>query len=118
MGSEDRPDNYGATSHGLRGDYRHMRPDYTVEQDYDAYTPEQQDRWRRLYRRQIERVPGRACDAYVEALDGLDYAAGIPRFDVVNEKLARRHRLAAGGGAGAGARTSSSSTTSRTGASR
>jgi phenylalanine-4-hydroxylase len=83
----DEPANYGETGHGLRGDYSRMRPDYTVDQEYDAYTPEQQDRWRRLYHRQIERVPGRACDEYVGALRGLEYDAGIPRFEVVNEKL-------------------------------
>jgi phenylalanine-4-hydroxylase len=85
--SADRPANYGESSHGLRGDYRRMRPDYTVEQDYDAYTDAQQDRWRRLYRRQIELVPGRACDEYVEALRSLDYAGGIPRFGTVNRQL-------------------------------
>ena len=26
--------NYGQSSHGLRGDYSRMRPDYTVDQDY------------------------------------------------------------------------------------
>jgi phenylalanine-4-hydroxylase len=65
-----------------------MRADCTVDQDYDAYTEEEQDRWRRLYRRQIELVPGRACDEYVEALKGLDYERGLPRFEVVNEQLA------------------------------
>jgi phenylalanine-4-hydroxylase len=85
--AEDRPTNYGQTSHGLRGDYRRMRPDYTVEQDYEAYAEADQDRWRRLYRRQIELVPGRACDEYVVALDGLDYAGGIPRFETVTAQL-------------------------------
>jgi phenylalanine-4-hydroxylase len=83
----DRPANYGESSHGLRGDYRRMRPDYTVEQDYGAYTAAQQDRWHRLYRRQIELVPGRACSEYEAALRSLDYAAGIPRFGVVNRQL-------------------------------
>jgi phenylalanine-4-hydroxylase len=83
----DEPANYGETAHGLRGDYSRMRPDYTVDQDYEAYTPEQQDRWRRLYQQQIELVPGRACGEYVEALKGLSYDTGIPRFDVVNGKL-------------------------------
>jgi phenylalanine-4-hydroxylase len=64
-----------------------MRPDYTVEQDYGAYVEADQDRWRRLYRRQIELVPGRACDEYVAALDGLDYAGGIPRFETVTAQL-------------------------------
>ncbi|MCG6920224.1 MAG: phenylalanine 4-monooxygenase [Acidobacteria bacterium] len=84
---EDGPDNYGQTSHGLRGDYHRIRPDYTVEQDYGAYAEADQDRWRRLYRRQIELVPGRACDEYVAALDGLDYAGGIPRFETVTAQL-------------------------------
>ena len=45
-----------------------MRPDYTVEQDHSAYTEAEHDRWRRLYHRQIELVPGRACEEYVSAL--------------------------------------------------
>jgi phenylalanine-4-hydroxylase len=81
------PANHGQTSHGLRGDYRRMRPDYTVEQDYSAYSDAEHDRWRRLYRRQIELVPGRACDEYVAALRSLDYETGIPRFETVNRQL-------------------------------
>ena len=85
--SADRTASHGASSHGLRGDYSRMRPDYTVEQDYAAYTEAQQDRWRRLYRRQVELVPGRACAEYETSLRALDYAAGIPRFEVVNRRL-------------------------------
>jgi phenylalanine-4-hydroxylase len=95
--SDDPPANYGQTSHGLRGDYSRMRPDYTVEQDYGAYAEADQDRWRRLYHRQIQLVPRRACDEYVEALNGLDYAGGIPRFETVTAQLeaATRWRLVA-----------------------
>lgn len=85
--STEKPANYGQSSHGLRGDYGRMRPDYTVDQDYGAYTEAEQNRWRRLYRRQIELVPGRACDEYVVALRELDYEGGIPRFETVNRKL-------------------------------
>src|SRR3990170_4307873 len=85
--SAQRQANHGQSSHGLRGDYSRMRPDYTVEQDYAGYSEPQQDRWRRLYRRQIELVPGRACDEYVAAVRGLDYDGGIPRFETVNRKL-------------------------------
>jgi phenylalanine-4-hydroxylase len=67
--------------------YSRIRPDHTVEQDYGAYAEADQDRWRRLYRRQIELVPGRACDEHVEALNGLDYAGGIPRFEAVTAQL-------------------------------
>ena len=88
--SAERPANHGQSTHGLRGDYRRMRPDYTVDQDQSAYTEAQHDRWRRLYRRQIELVPGRACAEYERALRSLDeYEAGIPRFEAVNAKLGR-----------------------------
>ena len=83
----ERAKSHGESSHGLRGDYSRMRPDYTVDQDYSAYTEEQHDRWRRLYRRQIELVPGRACDEYLQALRSLPYEKGIPRFEEVNAKL-------------------------------
>jgi phenylalanine-4-hydroxylase len=85
--SADRPANHGQSSHGLRGDYRRMRPDYTVEQDHSAYTEAEHDRWRRLYHRQIELVPGRACEEYASALRSLDYEGGIPRFETVNRQL-------------------------------
>ena len=83
----ERRANHGQSSHGLRGDYGRMRPDYTVDQDHGAYTEAQHDRWRRLYRRQIELVPGRACDEYLGALRALPYEKGIPRFEAVNAPL-------------------------------
>jgi phenylalanine-4-hydroxylase len=83
------PATFGASSHGLRGDYRDMRPDYTVTQDYSAYDAAAQERWRRLYQRQIKLVPQRACDEFLRVIDTLDYSAGIPRFDQVNERLGR-----------------------------
>ncbi len=82
-------------SKGLRGDYSRMAPDYTVRQDYAAYTEAHQDTWRRLYQRQRELVSGRACSAYLKALDVLEtlrYGDAIPRFDQVNEKLAAATR--------------------------
>ena len=81
------PANHGQSSHGLRGDYSRMRPDHTVEQDHAAYTEAEHDRWRRLYHRQIELVPGRACEEYASALRSLDYEGGIPRFETVNRQL-------------------------------
>ncbi len=85
--SLEQPANHGQSSHGLRGDYSRMRPDYTVDQDYASYTSEQQRRWRRLYQRQIELVSGRACDEYEQALLSLPYEEGIPRFGEVNRAL-------------------------------
>ena len=89
MGAE-RPANHGQSTHGLRGDYSRMRPDYTIEQDHGSYSAAEHERWRRLYDRQMGLVPGRACAEYERALRSLDeYEAGIPRFEDVNAKLGR-----------------------------
>jgi len=77
----------GETDHALRGDYSRMRPDYTVDQDWDAYTPEQHELWRRLYRRQMSLVPRYACREFQESLAAIDIAGAIPRFELVNRKL-------------------------------
>jgi len=93
----ERAKSHGESSHGLRGDYSRIRADYTVEQAHDSYSAAEHERWRRLYRRQVELVEGRACEEYVNALLALPYAEGIPRFDVVNAALgaATRWRLVA-----------------------
>lgn len=90
--SAERQASHGQSSHGLRGDYSRMRGDYTVDQDHSAYSEQQHDRWRRLYRRQIELVPGRACAEYLSALADLPYQEGIPRFEAVNAPLGARTR--------------------------
>ena len=89
MAVSDPPVTYGASTHGLRGDYADMRPDYTVTQDYAKYRDVDQDRWCRLYARQMRLVPGRACPEFLRVVDTLGYAAGIPRFEEVNERLGR-----------------------------
>ncbi len=77
----------GETTHNLRGDYRRMRPDYTVDQDWSGYTDAEHGLWRRLFARQAALMPDYACDAYRDALARLDYGAGIPRFDAINPQL-------------------------------
>jgi phenylalanine-4-hydroxylase len=89
MTAADPPVTYGASTHGLRGDYADMRPDYTVSQVYSTYRDTDQDRWRRLYARQMRLVPGRACPEFLRVVGTLGYEAGIPRFDEVNERLDR-----------------------------
>jgi phenylalanine-4-hydroxylase len=81
------PATYGASEHGLRGDYSAMASDYTVEQQWEQYSEAEHDRWRRLYDRQMSLVPGRACDEFIEVVNTLDYDAGIPRFSDVNARL-------------------------------
>ncbi|APV49929.1 phenylalanine 4-monooxygenase [Betaproteobacteria bacterium GR16-43] len=79
----------GETTSNLRGDYSRMRPDYTVEQEWDGYSEAEHALWRRLYARQVALAPRYACDEFVDTLETLHFGDGIPRFDVVNEKLGR-----------------------------
>ena len=72
---------------GLRGNYAAMRADFTVAQDMRDYTPEQEDRWQRLLARQLALIPGRACDAFLDAVAALDMRRGIPDFSQVNSAL-------------------------------
>jgi phenylalanine-4-hydroxylase len=79
----------GETVHKLRGDYSRMRPDYTVDQEWDAYSSAEHELWRRLHRRQASLVAQYACTEFRDTLRRLAFDAGIPRFDTVNAMLAR-----------------------------
>jgi phenylalanine-4-hydroxylase len=77
------------SSHTLRGDYSEIRPDYSIDQPTALYTAADHDRWRRLYRRQIELMPRYALKEFIASLEQLDIAEGIPNFDRINEVLER-----------------------------
>ncbi len=66
-----------------------MRPDYSVGQPFSHYTAAEHDRWRRLYRRQIELVPRYAVKEFTDRLENLDIAGGIPDFGRINRSLSR-----------------------------
>ena len=78
----------GETGHALRGDYSRMRPDCTVDQEWERYSEADHELWRRLYRRQASLIPTYACEEFTGALDALDFGSAVPRFDAVNLKLA------------------------------
>ncbi|HLX80727.1 MAG TPA: phenylalanine 4-monooxygenase [Burkholderiales bacterium] len=71
----------------LRGDYSLAAPDFSVEQDWSAYSKEEHALFRRLYDRQSKLVPRCACPEWITAIAGLDAGAGIPKFDQVSGKL-------------------------------
>ena len=77
----------GETEHNLRGDYSRMRPDYSVDQEWEKLTESQHELWRRLYARQIRLIPNYACDEFCESLEGLNFSGGIPKFAEINRKL-------------------------------
>lgn len=71
----------------LRGDYSKADAEYVVQQDWDAYTPQQHALWRRLYQRQEKLLPGRACDVFIESLALMDASDGIPHLERTSDQL-------------------------------
>ncbi|MFZ3000247.1 MAG: phenylalanine 4-monooxygenase [Undibacterium umbellatum] len=71
----------------LRGNYEKADDHYVVAQDWAAYTEEEHALWRKLYQRQMELLPGRACDEFIEALHKMDASSGIPKFERTSEEL-------------------------------
>lgn len=62
--------------------------DWTIPQNWDAYTDVEHETWNTLYARQMKILPSRACDAYMRGLEALDLnTGGIPDFEVMNPKL-------------------------------
>jgi phenylalanine-4-hydroxylase len=77
----------GQTDHALRGNYEHIRADYTVDQDWAAYSSAEHELWKRLYARQSALLPRYACDEFLDSLATLNFSTGIPKFDEINPKL-------------------------------
>lgn len=64
------------------------KADWTIDQDWTSYTPEEHDRWNRLFARQEKLLPGRACDAFLAAKEKLQLSpGGIPDFAELSERL-------------------------------
>lgn len=72
----------------LRGDYSKAGADYSVEQDWSRYTPEEHALYRRLFERQSKLVPRYACPEWIEAIGRIEGAAReVPKFDEISRKL-------------------------------
>ncbi|MEE9347980.1 MAG: phenylalanine 4-monooxygenase [Robiginitomaculum sp.] len=64
------------------------RADFTIDQVWNAYTPEEHDIWNTLYARQIEVLKDRAVPEFYAGLEALDLnRGGIPDFTKLNKKL-------------------------------
>ncbi len=62
--------------------------DWTISQNWRAYTEVEHDTWDVLYARQMKILPGRASDAFMKGLQALDLnTGGIPDFAILNPKL-------------------------------
>lgn len=73
-------------------------PDWTIPQDWPAYTAADHGIWNLLFARQMALLPGRVVPAFLSGVQALGMGAhGIPRFDELNERLhaATRWRVVA-----------------------
>ncbi len=81
------PVTYGQGDRPPRGDYARAQADYTCAQDFAQYSAADHDTYRRLYARQLQQLPGLACDEFIEAVQQLGAPDRIPRFDDISERL-------------------------------
>jgi phenylalanine-4-hydroxylase len=66
------------------------RSDYTVDQDWDRYTPAEHQIWKTLFHRQVDLLRGRSCPEFLAGIGDLAIAAdGIPDFRRLNDLLGR-----------------------------
>lgn len=81
------PVTYGTGDRPPRGDYSRARSDYTCAQVFAQYTVADHATYRRLYERQLQQLPGLACDEFISAVQQLGAPDQIPRFDAISERL-------------------------------
>ena len=64
-------------------------PDFTIDQAWETYTPEEHDRWARLFDRQKKLLPGRAYDGFIKAMGDLQLSegGGIPNMERLSDRL-------------------------------
>ena len=79
--------------HGLAAgtDQRPERPDWTIDQGWSKYTPQEHAVWKTLFERQSKLLPGRACDEFVRGMQDLPIGPDqIPNFEQLSETLSQR----------------------------
>ena len=79
--------------HGLAAgtDQRPERPDWTIDQGWSQYTPQEHAVWKMLFERQSKLLPGRACNEFVRGMQDLPIGPDqIPNFEQLSETLSQR----------------------------
>jgi phenylalanine-4-hydroxylase len=62
--------------------------DWTIPQNWSAFSADDHAMWDRLFARQSEMLPGRAADAFLRGMDVLKLSKpGIPDYHELNERL-------------------------------
>jgi phenylalanine-4-hydroxylase len=63
-------------------------PDWTIPQQWDAYTAQEHATWDTLFARQARMLPGRAAPEFLQGLDVLRLSKpGIPDFEELSDRL-------------------------------
>lgn len=74
--------------HGLAAAHAPERADWTIDQGWERYTPQDHGVWKTLYERQTRLLPGHACDEFVEGMRALPIGADqIPDFRRLSDVL-------------------------------
>ena len=65
-----------------------MNDDYTIDQQWDTYSPEEHDRWDRLFARMAKLIDHSACQSIIDALSTLRLSqSGIPNMERLSDRL-------------------------------
>ena len=65
--------------------------DWTIDQDWQRYTPQDHATWKTLFERQSKLLPGRACDEFVQGMLDLPIGAEqIPDFRRLSDVLMKQ----------------------------
>jgi phenylalanine-4-hydroxylase len=74
--------------HALQRPPAEAAADWTVSQEWETYSAADHDVWLTLYDRQMDRLPGRACEGFLTGLQALDLRGrGVPDFSDLNNRL-------------------------------
>jgi phenylalanine-4-hydroxylase len=79
--------------HGLAAGQGHRpeRPDWTIDQGWQHYTPQEHAVWSTLFERQSRLLPGRACDEFIRGMQDLPIGSDrIPDFEQMSKVLRRK----------------------------
>jgi phenylalanine-4-hydroxylase len=79
--------------HGLAAGQgqRPERPDWTIDQGWQHYTPQEHAVWSTLFERQSRLLPGRACDEFIRGMQDLPIGSDrIPDFEQMSKVLRRK----------------------------
>jgi len=64
------------------------KADFTIDQNWSSYSPQEHDRWDRLFKRAGEVLRDRACEEFIDAMHALELSrSGIPDMERLSERL-------------------------------